>query len=103
MNGLVFELQRFADDTNSDEKVSSVATSTDTMKNFFNVLKPYQQNLDDPVMSLTEGTTLNSDDEELYYRLETAGIYTLNGLKITTTADDVKVQFADNDTIILTA
>ncbi len=49
---------------------------------------------------ISEGSTFRSnDDEEAVFTLEKAGNYTLNGMSVTTTEDNVEVQLANYDTI----
>ena len=59
----------------------------------------YAENIGDGVLSISEGTTLRSNDHDFAFTLEKAGNYTLNGMSVTTTEDNVEVQLANYDTI----
>ena len=52
------------------------------------------------VYLLTEGSVVNAN-ESIKFLLESAGNYTLNGMKVTTTTDNAKVVLTDYDTIIV--
>ncbi|MBR5436508.1 MAG: hypothetical protein IK120_06555, partial [Muribaculaceae bacterium] len=52
------------------------------------------------VYLLTEGSVVNAN-ESIKFLLESAGNYTLNGMKVTTTTNNAKVVLTDYDTIIV--
>ena len=61
----------------------------------------YGETIEDYVELVSEGTTLKNNDSEVVFTLETAGSYTLNGMSVTTTSDNVEVQLVNDDTIIV--
>ncbi len=52
---------------------------------------------------LSEGATFDTNDNEFPFELEKAGNYTLNGMNITTTKDNVEVVLHDYDTVAFAA
>ncbi|MBR1646191.1 MAG: hypothetical protein IJ685_05360 [Selenomonadaceae bacterium] len=55
------------------------------------------------LLSLSEGSTFKTNDDEFPFALETAGNYTLNGMEITATEDLAEVTMTDYDTITFAA
>ena len=49
---------------------------------------------------ITEGITVEANSSHLTYVLKTAGEYTLNGAKLTTTEDNVEVKLTDYNTVV---
>ncbi|MBR4383913.1 MAG: hypothetical protein IKP64_10190 [Selenomonadaceae bacterium] len=61
----------------------------------------YGENIEDYVELVSEGTTLRNNDNEQVFTLETAGNYNLNGINVITTEDNLEVQLANYDTVIV--
>lgn len=61
----------------------------------------YGENIEDYVELVSEGTTLRNNDNEQVFTLESAGNYNLNGINVITTEDNLEVQLANYDTVIV--
>ncbi len=61
----------------------------------------YATETSDPIEVISVGSNFKCNDDEFIFTLETAGNYTINGMNVTTTADNVQVVLADYDTIII--
>ena len=51
----------------------------------------YATDTEDAIELISAGSTFRSNDDEFIFTLETAGNYTLNGISVTTTKDNVQV------------
>ncbi|MBR1580197.1 MAG: hypothetical protein IJ668_06840 [Selenomonadaceae bacterium] len=61
----------------------------------------YATDTADAIELVSAGSNFRCNDEEFVFTLETAGSYTLNGMNVTTTADNVQVQLVNYDTVIV--
>ncbi|MBR1646525.1 MAG: hypothetical protein IJ685_07080, partial [Selenomonadaceae bacterium] len=61
----------------------------------------YGENIEDYVELVSEGTTLRSNDAEVVFTLETAGNYNLNGINVIATEDNLEVQLANYNTVVV--
>ena len=61
----------------------------------------YADNIEDGLELISEGSTFRSNDDEFTFTLETAGNYNLNGINVITTEDNLEVQLANYDTVIV--
>ncbi len=61
----------------------------------------YATETSDAIELVSAGSNFKANDDEFIFTLETAGNYTLNGIPVVTTADNVQVQLTNYDTIIV--
>ncbi|MBR7024527.1 MAG: hypothetical protein IKI08_00760, partial [Selenomonadaceae bacterium] len=61
----------------------------------------YETETSEAIELISVGSTFRNNDAEVVFTLEKAGDYTLNGMKVVTTADNVEVQLSNYDTVIV--
>ncbi len=61
----------------------------------------YATETSDAIEVISAGSNFKCNDEEFTFTLEKAGSYTLNGMNVTTTEDNVQVQLSNYKTIIV--